>query len=382
MRTLGGVSTWIVSKNQSEEIGIEAANKDIAAIGPWEIVEHASNEVWRFRAVRDHWRQTPYFDELVFWSIPEESARVAGYITGNLDILEVAFDSIPTLQAVEGTKIASWPNAGQAGLNLYGQTYGTDKEGNPYEHYDPSNAWVSANEDPESEEWDKARKVRLAMAISIDRQTIVDTLLSGFGNPLYFRDWMGHEGRADPSWVHPYDPDKARELLAEAGYPNGFSITLVPAIRGAPAEVEACEAVGQYWEAIGIDVDLKRVPYQTIRPTLINRIFQGATCHTVSARLTPIIGSSNYVKKSTFSYGTEHPWMEENITDALAEVDPVKLRVKEHDVADWMFKNVMSFALYAHDGVWVVGPRLDPDWTPIDFSEVRTPSGFEYIKHR
>jgi hypothetical protein len=63
-------------------------------------------------------------------------------------------------------------------------------------------------------------------------------------------------------------------------------------------------------------------------------------------------------------------------------VDPVKLRVKETEVADWMFKNVMSFALYAHDGVWVVGPRLDPDWTPIDFSEVRTPSGFEYIKHR
>jgi hypothetical protein len=74
--------------------------------------------------------------------------------------------------------------------------------------------------------------------------------------------------------------------------------------------------------------------------------------------------------------------MEEHITAALAEVDPAKLAVKEKEIYGWMYDNVMSFALYAHDGVWPVGPRLDPEWTPFGFSEVRTPSGFEYIKHR
>jgi hypothetical protein len=47
-----------------------------------------------------------------------------------------------------------------------------------------------------------------------------------------------------------------------------------------------------------------------------------------------------------------------------------------------MYDNVMSFALYAHDGVWPIGPALDPEWMPWGFSEVRTPTGFEYIKHR
>jgi hypothetical protein len=47
-----------------------------------------------------------------------------------------------------------------------------------------------------------------------------------------------------------------------------------------------------------------------------------------------------------------------------------------------MYDNVMAFALYNHDGVWPIGPALDPDWTPFGFSEVRTPTGFEYIKHR
>ena len=382
MRHLGGTSTSITSKKQSEALGAEAAGKDIAATGPWEIKEFSSGNFWRFEAVQDHWRQTPFFNELVLWTIPEESARVAGFQTGNLDIFQMSFDSIPTVEAVEGASIVAWPNAGQAGLNIYGQTYGVDKEGNPYEKLDCTNAWISCDEDTDSVEWANAVKVKKTMAISIDRQTIVDTLLSGFGAPLVLRDWMGHESKADSRWVHECDPEAAKQLLVDAGYPEGFQITLTPAIRGAPAEVEACEAVAQYWEEIGIDVKIQNVPYATIRPSLITRQYQGVTCHTVGPRLTPVIGASNYVSQSTFSYGTEHPWMEENITDALQEVDPVKLAQKEREVYGWFYDNVMAFGLYTFDGIWPVGPKLDPDWTPFSFSETRLPNSFEYIKHK
>ncbi len=417
MRHLGGVSTTIVSMEQTlqlyearggdrnsiyreddpateddesalvteeYEAAAKEASKDIAATGPWAIESHDEGRVWRFDAVENHWRQTPYFDRFIMESIPEEATRVAGFQTGKLDIMEMAFDSLPAVEQVEGTQIVAWPNAGQAGLNIYGQTYGVDKDGNPYADLDCENAWVSCDEDPTSEEWQNAVKVKKAMAIAVNREEIVETLLSGYGQPLYLRDWMGHESKADPRWTHEFDPDMARQLLEEAGYgpDNKFTITLVPAIRGAPAEVEACEAVAGYWEEVGINVDLQRTPYATIRPELITRKFQGATCHTVSQRLTPAIGASNYVAKSTFSYGTEHPWMEENITDLLGETNPNLVAEKERTVYGWMYDNVMAFALYAHDGVWPVGKRLDPDWTPIDFSEVRSPSGFEYIRPR
>ncbi|NQW23091.1 MAG: ABC transporter substrate-binding protein [SAR202 cluster bacterium] len=382
MRNLGGASTWIVSKKQSDEIGAEAASKDIAATGPWQIEEHSSGEFWKMSAVQDHWRQTPYFDELVYWTIPEESARVAGFQTGQLDNFDMAFDTIPTVEGIEGATLVGWPNAGQAGLNLYGQTYGTDRDGNPYKDLDCTNAWVSCDDDPDSAEWANTVKVKKALAIAIDRDAIVATILSGFGAPLAVRDWMGFEDQMDPSWVFDYNPERAKELLAEAGYPDGFSITLTPALRGAPAEVEACEAVGQYWDDIGINVKFQSVPYATIRPSLITRQYQGATCHTLSQRLTPVIGYGNYVKNSTFSYGTEHPWMEENITDALQEVNPVKLREKEIKLAGWMYENVMGFGLYAHDGVWPIGPRVNPDWAPLDYSEVRLATAFEYAKPR
>ena len=382
MRNGGGSSSWVVSKKQSEELGIEEASKDIAATGPWEIQEHASGEYWKMSAVKDHWRQTPAFDGLVYWTIPEESARVAGFQTGQLDSFDMAFDSITTVEEVEGAKVVGWPNAGQAGLNFYGQLYGLDKEGNEYEHYDPTLAWVSSDLDTDSQAWKDAVNVRKAMNIAIDREAIVSTILSGFGAPQSIRDWMGHDARANPDWVYPYDPELAKTMLAEAGYPDGFAITLTPAIRGAPGEVEACEAVAQYWEAIGIDVKLQHVPYATIRPELITRKYQGVTCHTVGIRLTPIIGAGNYQTKSTFSYGSHHPWMEEHVTATKLETDPARIQAGEREIYDWIFDNAFMASTYTHDGIWPVGPRIEPGWQPTDYSEVRTATAFEYAQPR
>ena len=383
MRNAGGSSSWVVSKKQSEEIGIETASKDIAATGPWQIESSESGVSWTLSAVADHWRQTPYFDELIYWTIPEESARVAGFQTGTLDSFDMAFDSLATVEAVDGAEVKGFANAGQAGLNLYGQLYGQDKDGNEYTQADTDLAWVSSNLDTESEEWANAVKVKKALNIAIDRQTIVDTLLSGFGKPLGVRDWMGHDARANPNWTYEYDPDLAKQMITEAGYPDGFSITLTPSIRGAVAEVEACEAVAQYWEAIGLDVKFQNIPYATLRPELISRNYMGATCHTVGVRLSPIVGASNYQTKSTFSYGTHHPWLDENVGDAATEVDPALTWEKTVKVYDWIFDNAMASALYTHDAIWPIGKRLSVDgWEPTDWSEVRTAAAFEYAQPR
>jgi peptide/nickel transport system substrate-binding protein len=381
MRNHGGSSTWVVSKEQSEELGVDAANLDTAATGPWEIEEHRTAQFWRFRAVKDHWRQTPHFEELVFWEIPEESARVAGFQTGQLDTFDMAFDSIASIEATPGARLLSVPNSGQMGVNIYGQLYtflGTPDE---YSAYDPSLPWVSGNPDPESEEWINAAKARQALSIAVDREAIVDTLLAGFGQPIVMRDWAGHEHRLPEHWTAEFDPDWARELLAEAGYPNGFNITVTTAIRGAPAETEVCEAMGTMWGDVGINVNFQRVPYDTLRPSLINRTYLGVTCHAVGIRLAPIIGASNYISESVFSYGTEHPFLEENVTAGLREVDPAVREQIEFEVYDFMYRHGMAFGLYSWDAVWPVGSRID-EWEPIDFSEIRPPSHFEYIPHR
>jgi peptide/nickel transport system substrate-binding protein len=381
-RHVGGTAANVVSKKQSQELGVEMASREIAMTGPWEFVEARTGEFWRMQAVEDHWRKTPDFAELVLWEIPEESARLAGFQTGNLDTFIMSFDNIPLVEEVEGARIQAAGVIGQAGLNLYGQMY--IGVGTPEQHtsFNPDRAWVSANPDINSVEWDNARKVRQALSIAIDRQTIVDTLLAGFGGVLAVRDWAGFESRMPEHWQWEFDPDRARQLLDQAGYPDGFTIDLVTAIRGAPAEVEACEAIATMWGDVGVDVKLQRIPYETLRPQLVARTWGGATCHTVSERLEPVLGLSNYIDKSVFNYGTFHPWMEENISPVLDELDSAKRFQGVMEVYDWItFQQTLGFGLYYVQGAIPVGPRIE-EWEYTSYSDIRLPNGYENIRPR
>ena len=386
MGTPRAVGAWIVSKKQWDQDGEDEANFNTAATGPWEIDESETGSFWRMKAVEGHWRHTPAFAELMFMEIPEESARVAGFKTGNLDTFVMALDTISEVETVEGATLMAVPNAVLAGLNFYGQLYvpARDGDGESWPAYDPDNPWVSPNSDITSPEWAEARKVRLALSLAIDRQSIIDNLLLGFGHALTLKDWMGHEDRLpSPEDTWPYDPERAKSLLVEAGYPDGFSITLTTAIRGAPSEVEACEAVAQFWEAIGVDVDFQNVPYGTYRPTAVARTYAGASCHNVGARLSPVQGMSSFLNSGNFSWGSEHPITEELIPLAQQSVLRADLQGYEDQIADFYINEVFGeTGLYVVDNVWPVGPNINPWDDFVKQGDLRQINGFEYITPR
>ena len=127
---------------------------------------------------------------------------------------------------------------------------------------------------PHQPRGEKARKVRQAMAISIDRDLIIKEILRGFGEPAALWYWMGHERRFLPEWKWEYDPAKARQLLSDAGLPNGFDLTLTLAVRGAPGEAGACEAIADMWRQIGINVSYQDPPFGTYFPSVVARGIQ------------------------------------------------------------------------------------------------------------
>ena len=384
----GGSATWIVSKKQTDEIGAEEANGQIAATGSWDLVESRTGEFWRMEAVENHWRKTPHFAELIFREIPEESSRIAGFQTGNLDTTLIAFDSLPLIEAVEGAEIMRLPGGGEAALTFYGQYYigiGTEDQ---QPGYDPDLPWVAADPDITSAEWERAAKVRNALSIAIDRQGIVDTLLHGYGTPAVLWDF----GLYEDSWLSPemrweYNPDRARQLLAEAGYPDGFSITLTPALRGAPVEVEACEAIATMWADIGVDVAFKRVPFTALRPSLIARNYQGSTCHAGGIRLEPGQGFSGMLSElnhsAVWNRGVEHPWLDEKVSEHMAEVNSAKRRALGIEIATFMFDNAITgVGLYNFDVVWPVGPRIQPWPEGVRYRDLRNINGYEFIRPR
>ena len=372
----------ITSKRQAEEMGDEEAARDGAATGPWEIEEHLSGSYWRMSAVEDHWRKTPDFAELYFYNIPEESTRVAGFQTGNLDTMQMNLDSKPVIDQVPGIEYMRVAFGGTLQVALGLGNFHIPDSNRP--SWDPDLPWVSASPDVDSEEWERARKVRLAMAIAIDKQTIVDTLLRGIGQPLAAWGWEANTHRLpDDMQEREYNPEKAMQLLAEAGYPDGFEITLTPDIRGIPSEVEACEAVAVMWEAIGIRTRVNRVPYATVSPIYRAREYTGANCHGTAGVSDPmgLVGSA-FLSDASGIIGFEHPWLDEKITEAIRIVDTEERYKVAVEIARFIWDEVVDEALYSVDILWPLSTKVQ-DWGQhLEHGDRRYLTGTEYAKHR
>jgi ABC-type transport system substrate-binding protein len=372
----------ITSKKQAEELGDSEAALDGAATGPWEIEEHLAGSYWRMKAVEDHWRKTPDFAELYFYNIPEESTRVANFQTGNLDTMQMALDSKPVIDQVPDVKYMRVEFGGTLQVALGLGNFHIPDSNRP--SWDPDLPWVSASADVNSEEWDRARKVRLAMAIAIDKQTIVDTLLQGIGKPLAAWGWEANTHRLpDDMQEREYNPEKARQLLAEAGYPDGFEITLTPDIRGIPSEVEACEAVAVMWEEIGIRTRVNRVPYATVAPVYRAREYTGANCHGTAGVSDPMgLVGSVFLSDGPGIIGFEHPYLDEELARAIHIVDTEERYKLAVEVARFIWDNVVHEALYSVDILWPLSAKVQ-DWGQhLEHGDRRYLTGTEYAKHR
>ena len=216
----------------------------------------------------------------------------------------------------------------------------------------------------------------------------MDGFLHGYGTPAVLWDF----GQYEDTWLPPemrweFNPERARELLAEAGYADGFNITLSPARRGAPVEVEACEAIATMWGDIGLDVNFRSLPYNTLRPSLIARNYQGSTCQAGGIRLEPGQGFTGMLSQlnhqAVWNRGVEHPWLDEKVSQHMAEVNTERRRALAIEIATFLFENAITgIGLYNFDNLWPVGPNIQPWSEGVRYRDLRNINGYEYIRHR
>jgi peptide/nickel transport system substrate-binding protein len=189
----------IVPKKHVEAVGDQTfGTTSPVGTGPWKFVEWKRDQLIRLEAFDGHWRGKPAFKNLIFRAVPEVATQVAEIKTGGVDLIrEVSPDIQPELKTHPVAYISSTPI-----LRVH---------------------WIAL--DMRSAPFDK-KAVRQAANYAIDKQTIIQKLMSGLGRqvattvqPLAF----GFDADVKP---YPFDPKKAKELLAQAGYPNGVDVTL------------------------------------------------------------------------------------------------------------------------------------------------------------
>jgi peptide/nickel transport system substrate-binding protein len=373
-------TAYIISKKQVNKLGEDAlATEGCAGTGPWEFVDAKNGQYWHFKAVPNHYRKTPEFADLYLWEIPEEATRVANFQTGKLDTMLASPDSLPGLLQTDGAKLMTPGGSIDMHLGMYGNYYVKQWPG-----YDPNLPWVSPNPDPTSPEWQRAVKVRQAMAISIDRDTLVKTLLHGAGAPAVLWGWGPSKDRLDPDEKWTFDPTKAKALLADAGYPDGFDVTLNVRIAGAPAEVPACEAIATMWGNIGLRVKFENRPNDAIRTSLVDRSYNGIVCQAVGDVPEPINQYVNWVPSTAaFSGGIEHPMLDDLITQATKTFDTEQRWAIEKQIARFTFDNALDIGVYNAYVQWPIGPNID-DWSTRSwqYGDARIINSLEYVSHR
>jgi len=189
----------IVPKKHIEKVG-DAAFAESATVGtgPWKLVEWKRGQHLRLEAFNDHWRGKPAFKNLVFREIPEVATQIAELKTGGVDLIRnVSADLMPELKAHAQTYVTSAPILRTHYIQL----------------------------DMRTEPFNK-KLVRQAANYAMDREGIVQKMMAGLGKPMATVVHSAAFGYDPSVTVYPYDPKKAKALLAQAGYPNGVDITI------------------------------------------------------------------------------------------------------------------------------------------------------------
>lgn len=207
----------------AESAGLDETNRKLIGTGPFRFVEWQRDDFIRLEANPDYWFGEPLVEELVFRVIPNDGARINELLAGGIHIATgVPMDQV---NRVNTAMTRASVNSGRRIMYL-----------------------AIVTNDPSLPTYDK--RVRQAMNYAVDMEAITQSLMQGHTEP-----YLGPltPPNNDPTLEpYEYNPEKARQLLAEAGYPNGFQLIIDTPNGRYVKDTEVAQIVAHYLTAVGI----------------------------------------------------------------------------------------------------------------------------------
>lgn len=243
-------TVYIVSKHAGEGSTTDDYNSGKAMIteGAYLYDSYVPGEVVTMKRNDNYWGPLPEWDEVTYRYIQNPAARTAALLSGDVDVIgKVSLSDVDKLREAKGVTLWDYPGLRvqllQPSFKPGPNPYITDKDGNPLEENPLRNV-----------------KVREALNLAINRDAIASRLMRD--GVTVASQWMpeGTFGFDPETGPIAYDPDTAKSLLAEAGYPDGFKLTMHAPSEGNPMSVETAQAVAQFWSRIGVDTQVEGVP--------------------------------------------------------------------------------------------------------------------------
>ncbi|MBM3227156.1 MAG: ABC transporter substrate-binding protein, partial [Candidatus Tectomicrobia bacterium] len=328
------------SKARWDAGGKELYGQQVVGTGPFEFVERKVGSYVLYKRVENHWRQTPAFKELEFRWVPEGVTRLATLVADEVHISDI--DRALQKDAIsKGMHIISSTLTSIGHEWLFGGMY------------------FATPDKLEAKQPFTDKRVRQALNMAINRKAIAANILGGKAQPMLVTrvnqqaDEVLWPGIWNPAWeksaemLYGYNPTKARALLEEAGYKNGFEFTVyLYTLPGLPEMVDMGQALALDWEAIGLKPKLVEIDFPRVREQYRTKSIHGA--------IWPLRGSPNALNifrifnkaKNSVVYAYEHPYIEERLTALDRTVDKTDRARLLREIADHKFHEFADMPLF------------------------------------
>ncbi|MCS6891391.1 MAG: ABC transporter substrate-binding protein [Rhodovarius sp.] len=354
---------YILDRETHANPQTELFNNGTLAIGtgPFRLIRHAMGDRLELERNDSYYGEAPAFARVNYRMITNDSARTAALLAGDVDVI----DQVPTADLARLRRDPRIQLAEVTGLRLIfigldhmrdgPSPFITDHEGRPLER-NPL----------------KDLRVRQALSIAIDREALTSRVMEGSATPAGQFLPPGVFSHVPDLPPPPFDPDRARRLLAEAGYPNGFRITLHGPNDRYPNDARLIQAIGQMWTRIGVRTAVEAQTWTTFiaragRQEFSSFLIGWGSNPDGSHPLRNIIACFNrdrgWGNSNRGRYCNEE--IDRGLIAAMSELDEAARERQLQDLQRRAFQDVAIIPIHIQTNIWasrrgfVVEPRTD-----------------------
>jgi peptide/nickel transport system substrate-binding protein len=349
-------SIYIVSRH----VGANASSADynsgkaMVGTGPYRFVSYVPGDRTIFERNKDYYGDKPVWDNVDYRFIANAASRTAALLAGDVDVIDkVSPTDVARLRQSPNVKVYAY--SGLRALLIQPSFRAGPNE------FIRDNAGKTLEQNPLLDV-----RVRKALSLAINRPAIVERIMQGTVTEA--NQWMPAKTFGyNPDLKNiPYDPTEAKALLKEAGFPEGFQLTVhVPGDRY-PQAPEAMQAVAQFWSRIGVKVQLEVLPWAVYagkankNELAISVVAWGNGTGEAAYALTNILTTVDSAKgQGASNWGHySNPLVDQALVKATAEFDEAKRRAILQDSAKVVADDVGIIPLFHYQNIWAARKDL------------------------
>ena len=287
--------------------------------GPFKLENWRSNRI-KFSAFRESWR-APKFDALEIYSVPTISGRIQAILAGQVDVALALGPDARDILEVGGALLHSWLDPSVTAVSM-----------------------ITTNNNPVQN-----TLVRQALNFAVNKQSIIDNLLEGKTTPAsqgVSHQAYGYNTELKP---YPYDPQRAKAMLKEAGYGDGFEFVMITQT-GMGAQSLVFQQVAADLARVGVTMEIRQMPAAAyLDAVLRDPELAGANAHAVIWPAWPIFDAMRPLLMHSCQRSPS--WhcdraIQPKIDEALVEWDQARGLALRHELMAYYRKTVPAIFLY------------------------------------